>query len=64
MSRVTKIICDRCRKEITTTPDFPFPWTIEIMPDSDSRCERHLCDECMNEFNGWFTHNRNGGDGE
>lgn len=64
MSRVTKIICDRCEKEIITTPDDPFPWTIEIMPDSNSRCERHLCNECMDDLFGWFAQNQKKCDGE
>lgn len=55
MSRVTKIICDRCGKKIMTTLDDPFPWAIEIMPTPDSRCERNLCDECMLDFGRWFS---------
>lgn len=63
MSRVEKIICDRCGKEIITTPDRPFPWTIEIMPTPDSRCERNLCDECIFDFERWLAQKRKDDDG-
>ena len=57
MSRVTKIICDRCKKEIIPKEDRQCLWVIRIMSDNGAKVDRELCTECMNEFNGWFSHN-------
>lgn len=72
MSRISKIICDRCGKEIEVMPDedfaHPMPWRMAFERKhtifyqnhkrSPMSVERELCNSCMDSFWKWWTSGR------